>query len=171
MKHCCNAMAHWSENQCETHANRFECPDALVHWSGNPNDYGLIIHDGGSSVIGIPFCPWCGSKLAAKKAGKSAFPVVQAAQAAEEEWAPKLAERAGVSPEVFRSAPIRHMHFPPEAVHVELMDGSVVQFKHAFALHWSEKRAIAVFTEHCGHHVFPDAEASVRSIPFEAGTQ
>jgi hypothetical protein len=24
---------------------------------------GLIIHDGGSSSIGIAFCPWCGSTL------------------------------------------------------------------------------------------------------------
>jgi hypothetical protein len=41
------------------------------------------------------------------------------------------------------------------------MDGSSVEFKYAFALCWPEKRAIAVFTEHCGHHVYPDAEASV----------
>ncbi|WP_438824020.1 DUF6980 family protein [Bacillus sp. JJ1773] len=27
------------------------------------NDYGLIIHDGGTSSIGISFCPWCGSKI------------------------------------------------------------------------------------------------------------
>jgi hypothetical protein len=44
------------------------------------------------------------------------------------------------------------------------MDGSSVEFKYAFALHWPEKRAIAVFTEHCGHHVFPDAEASVEAV-------
>ncbi|WP_372497657.1 DUF6980 family protein [Priestia megaterium] len=22
-----------------------------------------MIHDGGSSIIGISFCPWCGAKL------------------------------------------------------------------------------------------------------------
>ncbi|MGM1032991.1 DUF6980 family protein [Peribacillus frigoritolerans] len=27
------------------------------------NNYGLIIHDGGSSEEGINFYPWCGSKL------------------------------------------------------------------------------------------------------------
>ncbi|WP_390629399.1 DUF6980 family protein [Bacillus litorisediminis] len=27
------------------------------------NDYSLIIHDGGSSSIGISFCPWCGTNL------------------------------------------------------------------------------------------------------------
>ncbi|MGI8350302.1 DUF6980 family protein [Niallia circulans] len=28
------------------------------------HDYGLIIHDGGTSSIGIEFSPWCRSKLA-----------------------------------------------------------------------------------------------------------
>ncbi|WP_438362001.1 DUF6980 family protein [Niallia circulans] len=28
------------------------------------HDYGLIIHDGGTSSIGIEFCLWCGLKLA-----------------------------------------------------------------------------------------------------------
>jgi hypothetical protein len=41
----------------------FECPDALVNYSEQGKDYGLIIHDGGSSVISIAFCPWCGAKL------------------------------------------------------------------------------------------------------------
>jgi hypothetical protein len=25
--------------------------------------YGLYVHDGGSSVIEILYCPWCGKKL------------------------------------------------------------------------------------------------------------
>jgi len=27
------------------------------------NEYGLIVHDGGSSSITIEFCPWCGTQL------------------------------------------------------------------------------------------------------------
>ena len=31
------------------------------------DEYGLIIHDGGSSYIDIKYCPWCGSKLPESK--------------------------------------------------------------------------------------------------------
>jgi hypothetical protein len=48
---------------CAEHANRSDCPDALVHFSPSSKSYGLIVHDGGSSSIEIHFCPWCGSKL------------------------------------------------------------------------------------------------------------
>jgi uncharacterized OB-fold protein len=41
------------------------------------------------------------------------------------------------------------------------MDGSVVQFANAIHIVSEAKRAIAVFTEHCGHHVFPYHEAKV----------
>ncbi|HZY17518.1 MAG TPA: hypothetical protein VFE82_03505 [Ramlibacter sp.] len=36
-------------------------------WAYSPkfNEYGLIVHDGGSSAIAIAFCPWCGTKLPA----------------------------------------------------------------------------------------------------------
>jgi hypothetical protein len=38
-------------------------PDALVSYSPKFNEYGLIIHDGGSSVVLVSFCPWCGTRL------------------------------------------------------------------------------------------------------------
>ena len=159
-------MKHWAENQCETHPDRFNCPDALVHRSSASGEYGLIVHDGGSAVIGIAFCPWCGARLsAATPRSKPSFPVVVAARAAEEAWAAKLAQRAGVSEQEFRSAPTKHMAYPLERVRVRLMDGSSVEFKYAFVLQWPERRAIAVFTEHCGHHVFPATEASVEITP------
>lgn len=41
------------------------------------------------------------------------------------------------------------------------MDGSIVQFEWAFQIASEAKRAIAVFTEHCGHHVYPHHEAKV----------
>jgi hypothetical protein len=47
--------------ECDTHESRFDCPDALIDLGRG--GYGLIVHDGGSSVIDISFCPWCGSKL------------------------------------------------------------------------------------------------------------
>jgi len=27
------------------------------------NEYGLVVHDGGTSSVEISFCPWCGTKL------------------------------------------------------------------------------------------------------------
>jgi hypothetical protein len=51
------------ENKCDLHSDRFDCPDALVNYADKFDAYGLIIHDGGRSVIGINFCPWCGKKL------------------------------------------------------------------------------------------------------------
>ena len=46
---------------CDKHTDRGDCPDALI--AVVRGGYGLIVHDGGSSVIRIDFCPWCGSKL------------------------------------------------------------------------------------------------------------
>ncbi|MCD0452176.1 hypothetical protein LO762_23715 [Actinocorallia sp. API 0066] len=49
--------------RCETHSDPFDCPDRVVSHAPEHGLWGLIIHDGGSSVIGINFCPWCGAKL------------------------------------------------------------------------------------------------------------
>jgi len=92
---------------------------------------------------------------------KKVLPIPRIAAALEQEWAEELAARAGVPIEVFLSSPSMHMTYPCEGVRLELMDGSVVEFKYAFALVKPEWRAIAVFTEHCGHHVYPYHEARV----------
>jgi hypothetical protein len=63
-KHCCERMAEQVAFRCPDHADQFECPDALVAYSERSGEFGLIIHDGGSSLITINFCPWCGAKLA-----------------------------------------------------------------------------------------------------------
>ena len=49
--------------RCEQHPDRYDCPDALVDYSARLRQYGLIVHDGGHSVITIEYCPWCGTKL------------------------------------------------------------------------------------------------------------
>jgi hypothetical protein len=61
--HCCDRMRADLEFKCENHADRYQCPDALVSYSPRFDEYGLIIHDGGSSSVKIYFCPWCGAKL------------------------------------------------------------------------------------------------------------
>ena len=51
------------ESECEQYADRRDCPDALISYSAKFDEYGIIVHDGGSSSISIDHCPWCGSKL------------------------------------------------------------------------------------------------------------
>ena len=63
MKHCCEQMRSQIDLRCDLHADAFECPDHLINYSEKFNEYGIIIHDGGTSSITINFCPWCGSKL------------------------------------------------------------------------------------------------------------
>lgn len=56
-------MSEMVSSRCEQHADRFECPDCLVHYAPQFDEYGLIVHDGGASSIAIQFCPWCGVQL------------------------------------------------------------------------------------------------------------
>ncbi len=51
------------ERVCDTHPDRWSCPDCLVTYSPRSHTYGLIIHDGGTSAVRIHFCPWCGVAL------------------------------------------------------------------------------------------------------------
>jgi hypothetical protein len=67
MKHCCEHMAQQLAFKCADHPNSFVCPDRLVSYSERFDEYGLIVHDDGSSSINILFCPWCGAKLPASK--------------------------------------------------------------------------------------------------------
>lgn len=63
--HCCPMMTEQVSGVCGRHADDFDCPDSLVHYNPGPGTYGLIIHDGGSSVVAIGYCPWCGTSLRA----------------------------------------------------------------------------------------------------------
>ena len=61
--HCCETMKYQVNIKCEIHANPYDCPDTLITYHQQFDEYGLIIHDGGSSSIEINYCPWCGTKL------------------------------------------------------------------------------------------------------------
>ncbi len=67
MKHCCEEMKRNLTLDCETHQIEDDCPDVLVSYDPRFEEYGLIIHDGGSSSISIVFCPWCGTALPQSK--------------------------------------------------------------------------------------------------------
>ncbi|MEU8513476.1 hypothetical protein AB0C76_18065 [Kitasatospora sp. NPDC048722] len=62
-EHCCELMTSRVDRHCDQHDDPFECPDALVHFSAGFREYGLIVHDGGASIVEIGFCPWCGRRL------------------------------------------------------------------------------------------------------------
>ncbi len=52
-----------SKFTCETCKDEFECPDTLIYFEKEDNEFGIIIQDGGTSSIRINYCPWCGKKL------------------------------------------------------------------------------------------------------------
>lgn len=90
------------------------------------------------------------------------YPVPDHASALEQQWSAMLAEHFGIDLAQFRASPERFMAFQNQSVSIELMDGSSATFRWAFPLIDERLKAIAVFTEHCGHHVFPYHEARVR---------
>jgi hypothetical protein len=61
--HCCERLAHELEAKCSQHANCWDCMDALIGYWPDSGKYGLIVHDGGGSMVIISFCPWCGTDL------------------------------------------------------------------------------------------------------------
>jgi len=69
-KHCCSKMAEAVTSMCNDHKNRFDCPDCLIHYAEKSGEYGIIIHDGGTSFAVIQFCPWCGKRLSRGKSIK-----------------------------------------------------------------------------------------------------
>jgi hypothetical protein len=63
MNWCCEQMREQVELVCEKHSGADQCPDKLVAFWPQFQEYGLLIHDGGSSAVTILFCPWCGTRL------------------------------------------------------------------------------------------------------------
>jgi hypothetical protein len=89
------------------------------------------------------------------------FPVPRLALQIEKEWALELGHVLGVS----EAQIIEHgLSWPFDRVgkvKIELMDGSVVEMNDSFHLVSESKKAIALFTEHCGHFLFPYHDAKV----------
>jgi len=54
--------------------------------------------------------------------------------------------------------------FSNQTVRLKFPDGSEANFRYAFVLEDRESEEIALFTEHCGYHVFPLVETVVEII-------
>ena len=70
-KTCCTTMETHLKWKCDQHANPDDCPDCIVRSYGSGGQYGIPIHDGGSSFIRIDYCPWCGAFLESVCAAKT----------------------------------------------------------------------------------------------------
>jgi hypothetical protein len=62
--HDCEEMKAQLDRRCDLHNDPFDCADRLIIYNSRSNEYGIIIHDGGSSYSRIRYCPWCGIALA-----------------------------------------------------------------------------------------------------------
>ena len=67
MDHCCDAMRGHVERTCDVHPDPFDCPDKLIHYSPRLDEYGIVVHNGGTGTIEIRHCPWCGTRLPESK--------------------------------------------------------------------------------------------------------
>jgi hypothetical protein len=77
------------------------------------------------------------------------------------DWAPELANELQCSEAAVVAGQSTIMDVPLGTVKIELMDDSTVEFRYALFLVNEQRRAIAVFTEHCGYHVFPFHDAKI----------
>ena len=92
-------------------------------------------------------------------------PVGQHAERIVVEWADELSDLLQRPRETLLAERRLRVGDFGEILKITLMDGSYVVFKHAIAIHSESKKAIAVFTEHCGYHVFPHHEAAIEVMP------
>ncbi|MEJ2459563.1 MAG: hypothetical protein P8Y58_16035 [Novosphingobium sp.] len=63
------------ELTCEEHPDRSGCPDCLIGYHTSSGLYGILIHDGGSSMAAINYCPWCGTQLPAPDDDNEDYPI------------------------------------------------------------------------------------------------
>jgi hypothetical protein len=61
----CVHVAYHSTSRCDVHADTWECPDTTL--VRTTDGFGIPVRDGGTSMIRIQFCPWCGISLSGPK--------------------------------------------------------------------------------------------------------
>jgi hypothetical protein len=63
-RHCCTKMTFYLTYDKPTKQIN---PDAIIRFWKKTKTYGIPVHDGGSSIIVVEYCPWCGTRLTKKK--------------------------------------------------------------------------------------------------------
>ncbi|MBV5329802.1 MAG: hypothetical protein JZU65_19600 [Chlorobium sp.] len=79
--------------------------------------------------------------------------------------ADELSVKLGRSAEGIRQNGLSRYDFTSNEVEILFEDGSSAKFKYSFYVECSRKSLIAVFTEHCGYHLFSSLGAMVRAVP------
>ncbi len=81
-----------------------------------------------------------------------------------EAWKPRLSQYLRERRSEDREC-LSAVDFPcGQTVFIRFSDGSHARFRYAFAIADEEAGEVAVFTEHCGYHVFPAGEAEVEIL-------
>ena len=61
---CCTMMKYNVENSFDEQGEiKYDDVDVIINFWKKKSTYGIPIHDGGTSMIVIHYCPWCGVKL------------------------------------------------------------------------------------------------------------
>ncbi len=60
---CVHIADRVTEKFDSTDADPFDDPDVIIWKFDHSGDYGIPIRDGGSSIVVIQYCPWCGVPL------------------------------------------------------------------------------------------------------------
>jgi hypothetical protein len=77
-------------------------------------------------------------------------------------WADELSAVLGRPKEQILRDGLSASDFPAnQSLTLTFSDGSTAHFRHAFFVKSTSRRKLAVFTEHCGYHVFPAVETVV----------
>jgi|SRR6516164_12960 hypothetical protein len=53
---------------------------------------------------------------------------------------------------------------------VRFSNGSYALFRHAFFINAPDWKEVAVFTEHCGYHIFPLVDLQIERLEIRGGT-
>lgn len=80
-----------------------------------------------------------------------------------EDWADDLAPIVGRPAAVIRETGLSVEDFPHQELEIQFVDESSARFRFAFFVESQAKKAVAVFTEHCGYFVLPIAGLRIRA--------
>jgi hypothetical protein len=71
------------------------------------------------------------------------------------DWAEELSAKLSRPKELILERGLQSDDFPNGELRITFVDDSLAHFKFSFFVTNSSRREVAIFTEHCGYHVFP----------------